>query len=137
MNLKPVKQLKNGKGMSLSHKQPFPKITKQLEKDFFTLHSLYENEEIENVKPVIQAVWDRANYIFQNENRDAPYYLIFMMRPLSDRFQTMVCKFAIFPSINSTGEPVKDCLVWYCDKKNRVFKLATELCDLRRRDGLL
>lgn len=123
--------------MSLSHKEVLPKITKQVEQDFFALHALYEYEEFENVKPVIQSVWNQANSIFQNENREKPYFLIFMMRPLSERFQTLVGKFAIFPSTRSTGERLKDCLVWYCDKPNGVFKLATDLCDLRQRDGLL
>lgn len=124
--------------MSLSPKNLFlPRITKEAEEDFLNLYALYEYEEFQNAEHAMREVWNQANYIFQNEKRDAPYFLIFMMRPVSEKCQALLCTFAICPYTKDRGDRIKDSLVWYCDKQKGVFKLATDLCDFRRRDGLL
>lgn len=124
--------------MSLSlRNSPTPKITKAVEEDVLSLYSLYEYEEYQNAERAMCEVWKEAQRIFQNEKRDTPYFLIFMMRPVSERCQTLICTFAICPYTKDRGDRIQDSLVWYCDKPKGVFKLATDLCDLRRRDGLL
>lgn len=120
--------------MSLSHNNNTPKVTKQVEQDVELLHNLYEHEEKTNAEQFMVSVCNHAKAIFDQEKRDAPYYLIFMMKEVSPRMQSMCCTFAICPATFSRkGGVIKDSLVWYCDKKKGIFKIVRSLCDLRRR----
>lgn len=120
-------------GAVLNPSHNLPKITKDVERDVFTLYEYYEREEFNGADEVAKDVWTKAHQIFQDVNRDTPYFLIFMMRPVFERFQTIACTFAICPYKRDTGTKIKDSLVWFCNKPRGVFKLVTELCDLSPR----
>lgn len=121
--------------MSLSHSNTVPKITKHVEQDIDILYNLYKHEEQENAEEFMITVCNHAKSIFDRENRNSPYYLIFMMKEVSPRMQKLCCTFAICPAsfVNKGNEVIKDSLVWYCDKKKGIFKIVRSLCDLRRK----
>lgn len=123
------------RGVALNHlsKPIMPKITKEVECDLFNLYEHYEREEFENASEMAKSVWLQAKQIYADLNKDTPYFLIFMVRPVFERFQTIACTFAICPYKRDTGMKLKDSLVWYCDKPRGVFKLVTDLCDLTPR----
>lgn len=110
-----------------------PKIDRHVEQDVTQLYSLYKQEELSNSEAVMLSVWNQARAIFENEKRDSPYYLIFMMKTVSPRMQSVCCGFAIATKTKFQKGVVKDSLVWYCDKKKGIFKLVKSLCDLRRK----
>lgn len=123
------------RGVTLNHlsKPILPKITKEAERDFFQLYDYYEREEFDQAEDMAKSVWVQAKQIYHGLEREAPYFLIFMVRPVFERFQTIACTFAICPYKRDTGTKIKNSLVWYCDKPRGVFKLATDLCDLSPR----
>lgn len=114
----------------MSHLHKLPKITKEVEKDVETLFNLYEYEENQALPSVCEDTWNRALTIYNTFECEKPYYIVFMVKQVSSKLQTFACKFMICTA-KSDGSMLKDCLVWYCHKKKGIFKLATELCDLR------
>lgn len=123
--------------MNLSHNTPLPKITREVEQDVLSLYDAYEREEFDQAEVISRAVWCQARQIFESLDRKTPYFLIFMARKVFERSQSIACTFAICPFRKDTGERIKDSLVWFCDKPKGVFRLATDLCDLRPSGGLL
>lgn len=110
-------------------------VMKEAERRFAELLPLFEKEEQEGVQPMIIETWNTAVRIYREADIQTPFYILFQMKSMGDRFQTMMYEFAIVKVKGRTKETdvIKDSLVWFCDKKKGIFRLEEHLCDLRKR----
>lgn len=104
-------------------------IPKDVEKDVLELYDLYLMEEKARMQDLCADTWQRARTIFETLDYDRPYYIIFMVKEVSQKMQSFACQFMVCAA-KSDGSVLKDCLVWYCDKSKNIFKLDKDLCDL-------
>lgn len=119
-------------GTALNHTHNLPKITYEVEKEFLELYNLYAQEERLQVPGLCIQTWSQAKQIYEAYDSVKPFYILFMVKEVSPRMQSFACEFMVCPA-KSTGEKIKDCLVWYCDKKRNIFKLEIDLCDLKQK----
>lgn len=106
---------------------------KVLEEAFELLLPYFEQEEFSQVPKVARSVWQKAQDIYLHTQSDTPFYIIFMTKCVSDRFQEFMCGFMVNKVKSRDQHPsvLKDCLVWFCDKKKGIFELETRACDSR------
>lgn len=104
---------------------------KVLEEGLDLLLPLYEAEELSKVEELSKSVWNRALQIYQNTTSESPFYIIFMSKPVGERFQEVACGFLVNKVKYREQNPsvLKDCLVWFCDKQKGIFELETCACD--------
>lgn len=121
--------------MSLTAKNPFP--TKEHERLYQWLDDAYHDEEFAKVPILAREAWDKAYAIYQASEDKKPFYILLMVMPVHARAQTHLCQFAKLsnPKKEKQCGPIKNCLVWFCDKRRGVFALAKELCDLSQPQG--
>lgn len=105
-------------------------LSKEQELYFQKLHDLYEAEEYEKLYRISKQAWDQAYQIYTHTQEQQPFYIVLMVVQVHERAQTHLCQFMLVKKSKNTGERIKHSLVWFCDKAHRVFKLATDLCDL-------
>lgn len=94
------------------------------------LYDLFEAEEKAQLPGLCKDVVDKAEAIYRHTNDENPFYIVLMVVQVHERAQNFLCQFALVKNAKNTGQKLKNCLVWFCDKKRGIFKLATELCDL-------
>lgn len=106
---------------------------KILEEAFEKLLPLFEAEEFARVPALAKTVWERALRIYNEAQSSTPFYILFMMKSVGERFQEMACGFLVNKvKYREPNPPVlKDCLVWFCDKSKGIFELETCACDSR------
>lgn len=110
-------------------------IMKEAERRFEALLPLFEKEEREGAESMIIETWNTAVQIYKEADINTPFYILFQMRPVGDRFQTMMYEFGIVKVKGRTDDttPVKNSLVWYCDRRKGIFSLEKHLCDLKKK----
>lgn len=104
---------------------------KILEYAFEKLLPFFEQEEYSQIPELAKQVWEKALRIYHETQSSTPFYILFMTKPLGERFQEMVCGFLVNKVEYREKDPtvLKDCLVWFCDKKKGIFELETRACD--------
>lgn len=118
-----------------TYEQVDSNVMKEAERRFTELLPLFEKEENDGVQSMIIQTWNTAVQIYQEADVKTPFYILFQMKSMGERFQAMMYEFAIVKVKGRTHETdvIKDSLVWYCDKKKGIFSLEKHLCDLRKR----